>query len=75
MKEYNFLRLAENQLVDIIRDSLEQEVTERLLNEFKEKAAPIIKEEVNKLVIDSVESMRDMAQVRDELHVYCHHES
>ena len=69
----NFIRLVETQLADVVKSEIEESLLREIMSEFEAKASEIIKRHVSQISFDSVESMRDYAQIRDELHVYLHY--
>ncbi len=71
--EHNFMNLVESQLADLVKDELEERILNKLVSEFKENAREVVKEHVNKLSFDAVESMRDVSKLRDEIHMYLHY--
>ena len=71
--EYNFIKLVETQLADVVKSQIEESLLREMMSEFEVKASEIIKRHVSQITFDSVKSMRDYAQIRDEIHMYVHY--
>ncbi len=71
--EHNFMKLVESQLADIVKSEIEKSLLREIMSEFEVKASEVIKRHVSKISFDAVESMRDYAQIRDEIHMYIHY--
>ena len=71
--DYNFTKLVESSLGDVVKSEIEKSLLREMMSEFEAKASEIIKRHVSKISFDAVTSMKDMAQIRDELHMYVHY--
>ena len=68
--KYNAFKLAEEALTKNLKAELEESIMDNLIAEFKRKARPAIKEEVEKLTLGCIERVADYAQMREEIMVY-----
>ena len=69
--KYNFGKIIEETLKSDLKAVLIHRITESLIAEFKERVEQEVKSEVEKLTIHSVGHFKNMAQMRDEIKVYC----
>jgi len=58
-------------LLTTIKESVVNSIVNKMVADFKEKAEQEVRQEVEKLSIEGVESFRDMVKLRDEFKVYC----
>jgi hypothetical protein len=70
LKEYNAFKLAEEVLTQNLKAEIEEGIMRNLIVEFKRKARPVIKEEVEKLTLGYIERGADYYQMREEVKVY-----
>ena len=68
---YNLISLAEEHLMRVLLAKLEENLVNRLVDDFKSRAEDIVHQEVNNLSVKGVETFRDHARMRDEVKVYC----
>ena len=71
INDYNIIALAEESLKEAIKPAVTDRIMTDLVNDFKARVEPIIREHVDKISIAHMESMRDIAQMRDEVKIYC----
>ena len=69
-KSTNAVHLIADSLKATLHDVLVRELTQRLVDEFKESATPVIKEHVERVVLSSVTGARDVLKMRDEIQIY-----
>ena len=69
--KYNFGKIIEEALTSGLKAALIHRITESLIAEFKERVEQEVKCEVEKLTIHSVGHFKNLAQMRDEIKVYC----
>ena len=69
--DYNIIALAEKSLKENLKPILVDVIMTDLVNDFKERAEPIIREHVEKISIGAVENIRDMARMKEEVKIYC----
>ena len=69
--KYNMAKITEEVLLITLKENLINNILDRMVAEFKEKAEQEVKLEVEKLSIEGVETIRDMVEFRDEVKVYC----
>ena len=72
-KDYNFVKLVESQLADVVKSEIEKSILKEIMRDFESKAGEIIKRHVSQISFDAVKSMSDMARLREEIHVYVHY--
>lgn len=56
-------------LLSDIQKQVEEEITEKLVEDFRKKAVEIVKEHTKGLTLKSIETLRNAAQLREELYV------
>ena len=71
LNSYDIVKMTEEVLLTTLKENVIDNIVDRMVNEFKEKAYEEVKAEVEKLVISGVETIRDLAELRDEVKVYC----
>ncbi len=71
LDSYNMVKMTEEMLLTTLKENVINNIVDRMVLEFKERAYQEVKSEVEKLSIDGVETIRDMAKMRDEVKVYC----
>lgn len=71
LDKYNVIKITEEALMRTIKENVVNNIVDSLISEFKEKAEQEVKKEVEKLSINGVTTFRDMANMRDEVKVYC----
>jgi len=71
LDEYNIAKITEESLLATLKENVTNNIVNRMVVEFKEKAEEEVKKEVERLSIDAVETFRDLAEMRDEVKVYC----
>ncbi|MEI8640648.1 hypothetical protein P4S68_04165 [Pseudoalteromonas sp. Hal099] len=71
LDRYNVAKITEEALLATLKESVINNIVDRMVIEFKERAKEEVKKEVEKLSIDGVETFRDLAKMRDEVKVYC----
>ena len=69
--KHNFIKMTETMLLTTIKESVVNSIVNKMVADFKEKAEQEVRQEVEKLSIEGVESFRDMVKLRDEFKVYC----
>lgn len=69
MNEYTILGLAEDGFLYKVREELKEKVMADAVEEFKAGIGPLIDEEVEKIIRIRAEAFRNLAEMRDELHV------
>ena len=68
---YNVIKMVEEALLRNLKASVIDSLVDQMVSEFRDKAEQEVKMEVEKLSVLGVESFRDMAEMRDEVKVYC----
>jgi len=71
LNSYDIVKMTEEVLLTTLKENVIDNIVDRMVNEFKEKSYEEVKAEVEKLVISGVETIRDLAELRDEVKVYC----
>lgn len=66
-QDYDVITLIKDSLKNNIKDVVYNTIVAELTNDFVDKAEPIIRKEVDKVVLDSVESIRDALRFREEI--------
>lgn len=69
-RDLNLIGLMADSLLKKIHGEIFNRVMADVLNEFREKAEPIIKREVEKVTFEGAQSIKDHLRIRDELCVY-----
>lgn len=70
ISDFNIVPMLGASLEAHLKGAILDEVMESLIKDFKSKAEPLVKEQVEKVSLKHVESFRDMARIRDELIVH-----
>ena len=65
----NFVEMIKAQLEHELRGKLVNDLTDKLVAEFREEAQGIVKTAVDRVSLDSVEMFKDLQHIRDELRV------
>ena len=68
---YNLISLAEENLMAVLSVKLEENLVNRLVDDFRSRAEEIVHKEVKHLSVKGVETFRDLTKMRDEVTVYC----
>jgi hypothetical protein len=71
IQDYNLMSVVEGELLRTLKSSLYDNLLHKLVEEFKATAEVEVRKEVDKLTVHGVATMRDLAKMRDEVHVYC----
>lgn len=71
LDRYNVAKITEEALLATLKESVINNIVDRMVIEFKERAKEEVKREVEKLSINKVETFRDLLRMRDEVKVYC----
>jgi hypothetical protein len=71
--DYNFAKLVESQLADIVKSEIEKSILREVMSDFESRASEIIKRHVSQISFDAVKSMSDMVRLREEIHMYVHY--
>lgn len=66
----NLIRIIEEGLRNNLHEKLTEQLVNKMVMEFKEKAEPIVKAEVEKVTLHSIDNIKDLLNMRDELKVY-----
>ena len=70
VNDYNVFKMTEKQLKQNVKEIAYNRILNKLVEDFKVDIEPIIKKEVDKIVIESAEHIRDFLTLKEELHVY-----
>ncbi len=68
---YNFAKVAEVSLLHRLKIAVAKNLLDKLTEDFRRDAEVLVKKEVEKLTIKSIEVMRDCMKMEDEVRVYC----
>lgn len=68
--QMNLVRIIEEGLKNHLHEKVTEQLVNKMVMEFKEKVEPIIKTEVEKVTLHSINNMKDLLNMRDELKVY-----
>lgn len=68
--KYNAGVLLQEALLRDLKPALEKRILNNMIEEFKEKAKPVISEAVSNLAVDKVEHYRDLAKIEEQVSVY-----
>ena len=71
LDKYNVAKITEEALLATLKENVMNNIVDRMVAEFKEIVKEDVKREVEKLSIDGVQTFRDLAEMRDEVRVYC----
>lgn len=73
--KYNLLDLAETALMEDIKHSLVNSLTDKLVEDFKKHAEEIVKQEVKQLTLNRITSWEDLYRLKTQVEVSCKWES
>ena len=71
LDKYNVAKITEEALLATLKENVMNNIVDRMVADFKEIVKEDVKREVEKLSIDGVQTFRDLAEMRDEVRVYC----
>ena len=71
LDKYNVIKVTEDALLCTLKENVIDNIVNRMVAEFKEKAKLEVKKEVERLSVSGVQTFRDLAKMRDEVKVYC----
>ena len=70
--DFNMIEVLRQRLEIEVKKKITEELVSQELARYEKRLRTTIKDTVDKVTFDGIESMRDMLQARDELHVYLH---
>lgn len=70
-ERYNLFRMAEKTMLNEASEAMLESIMSQLVEDFRRRAEPVVKEELKKLSVLSVKHVSDLAGLREEFHVYC----
>jgi len=70
INNYNIIQIVEESLVKELKPEITKRITDRIIDEIRKDIKPIIESEVDKLVIEGVDKMKNLMTMRDEIKVY-----
>jgi predicted small metal-binding protein len=70
ISDFNMVTMLGDSLEARLKETVLGEVMDSLIKDFKSKAEPLVKEEVEKISLKHVKSFTDMTAIRDELIVH-----
>lgn len=66
-QSYDAFTLLKRQLEDHLHEALEDKIMQDLTRTFQEQAKPIIKAEVEKITLQTIDNIRDLMSLKDEV--------
>ncbi len=67
---HNIISLAEEQLLSQLKPAVEENIINAMVEDFKDRVRPMVREEVEKIGKMAIHRMHDLANFRDEVKVY-----
>jgi len=72
--DFNLVNILRIHLKERLHQVLEDTLVKDELKEYEKKLRPLIRSQIKKITLGTVEGYRDNMHMRDEIHVFCHWE-
>jgi len=69
--KYNIAKVYEQHLKASLEDAITTSIVNQMVEEFREKAEVMVREETSKICIEGVEKFSNFASNTEEMIVYC----